>query len=113
MKKVILRVRLTLDNLRNIYRRKGNFEGLRDPQNKCSNLILRVKRPLNNLLPRFESFIFTTLDKECYLRGFLTLKISFYFIFKKKKKNHNQAQYTHTHTHKFTIVEMICYDIDI
>ena len=35
------------------------------------------------------------------------------FLFYLKKKNHNQAQYTHTHTQKFTIVEMIRYDIDI
>ena len=62
-KKIILRVQLTLDNLRNIYRQKENFEGLRGPQNKCSNIILRVKKPLNNILPRFKRFIFTILDK--------------------------------------------------
>ena len=48
MKKIILIVQLTLDNLRNIYREKGNFEGLHGPQNKYSNIILRVKKPLNN-----------------------------------------------------------------
>ena len=101
MKKIILRVQLTLDNLRNIYHRKGNFEGLHGPQNKCSNLILRVKGPLNNLLPRFKRFIFTTLNKECYLRGLLTLKISFYFIYKiKKKKPQSSTKYIYTHTHK-------------
>ena len=63
LKKIILRVQWTIDNLQNVYRQKGNFEGLCGLQNKCSNLILRVKRPLNNLLPRFKKFIFTTLDK--------------------------------------------------
>ena len=99
LKKAILRVQLTHNNLQNIYRRKGNFEGLRDPQNKCSNLILKVKRPLNNLLPRFKRFIFTTLDKEYYLSGLLALKIRFYFIYK-KNKNHNQAQNIYIYTHK-------------
>ena len=63
LRKVILRVQLTLINLRNLYCRKENFEGLHGPQNKCSNLILRVKRPLNNLLPRFKRFTFITLNK--------------------------------------------------
>ena len=43
-------------------------------------------------------------------KGFLDPQNKFLFYLK-KKKNHNQAQYIHTH--KFTIVEMICYDIDI
>ena len=63
LKKIILSIQLTPDNLRNIYRRKGNFDNLHGPENKCSNLILRVKKPLNNLLTRFKRFIFTTLDK--------------------------------------------------
>ena len=60
LRKIILKVELTLDNFR---RWKWNFEGFRSPQNKCSNLILRVKKPLNNLLPKFKIFTFTTLDK--------------------------------------------------
>ena len=79
MKKIILKVQWTIDNLQNIYRQKGNFEGhdnlqniyrqkgnfegLCGLQNKWSNLILRIKRPLNNLLPMFKRFIFTTLEK--------------------------------------------------
>ena len=47
-------------------------------------------------------------------KGFLDPQNKFLFYLKKKKKTtikHNT--HTHTHTHKFTIVEMICYDIDI
>ena len=63
LKKNYFKCPIDSNNLRNIYRRKGNFDNLHGPENKCSNLILRVKRPLNNLLTRIKIFIFITLDK--------------------------------------------------
>ena len=43
-------------------------------------------------------------------KGFLDPQNKFLFYLKKKKP---QSSTIYTHTHKFTIVEMICYDIDI
>ena len=58
---------------------------------------------LNNLLPRFKSFKFTTLDnnKKMLFKGSLDPQNKILFCFlKKKNNNHAPNIYIYTHTHK-------------
>ena len=78
------------------------------PSKQVLYLILRVKRFLNIILPRFKSFKLTSLDKKkikkkCYLRGLLTLKIRFYFVFFFKNNNHAPNIYIHTHKNYYKL----------